>query len=562
MASVSEQGETLSAEGWNARAIERIGAGDLVGALDAIREAVELEPANPRWRANAALLLRWVRFGGIDPYWSRFIAENLRSPHTDHDAMAPAALSLLRLDPVFVDVLVRGGRPSAHALDALTAHPSFLSLLREALITDLEVERLVGRIRRTLLAEADGQPRLELACAVALQAHRTEYVHWLEGDEGRAADALRARVGAEVPRPDAPGWVARLAIAAAYGDLADLDNADALDAVDPDAWPEAARDVLDRSLRFPREERALRPHIPAMTPIRGGVSSQVREEYEEHPYPRPRCIGYIEPRPLRRELERLAPAVDPTPGWGDPPRLLIGGCGSGPHSTSVALRHPQTEIIAVDMSLASLASSIRETRRLGISNISFSQADLALIPAEGEPFDVVESMGVLHHMEDPMEGWRALTARLKPGGLMRIGLYSELGRKVVVQAREAAAQLGVPGEMAALREFRRKIVEDPAYAHLERLSAWSDFFSLGEFRDLVAHVQEHRFTIPQLGRCLDELNLVFKGFLLDDAEMLLKFRARNPEPEALTDLRRWHAFEVANPEVFRAMYFFVCQKRV
>ena len=43
-----------------------------------------------------------------------------------------------------------------------------------------------------------------------------------------------------------------------------------------------------------------------------------------------------------------------------------------------------------------------------------------------EKFDIIESAGVLHHMSEPMTGWRVLTDLLKPSGLMRIGLYSEL----------------------------------------------------------------------------------------------------------------------------------------
>ena len=37
-------------------------------------------------------------------------------------------------------------------------------------------------------------------------------------------------------------------------------------------------------------------------------------------------------------------------------------------------------------------------------------------------FDIIESIGVLHHMDNPMAGWKILTDCLKPGGLMKIGL--------------------------------------------------------------------------------------------------------------------------------------------
>ena len=51
-------------------------------------------------------------------------------------------------------------------------------------------------------------------------------------------------------------------------------------------------------------------------------------------------------------------------------------------------------------------------------------------------FDIIESVGVLHHMEDPIEGWRSLVDVLKPSGLMKIGLYSNLARRHIDDARE------------------------------------------------------------------------------------------------------------------------------
>ena len=44
-------------------------------------------------------------------------------------------------------------------------------------------------------------------------------------------------------------------------------------------------------------------------------------------------------------------------------------------------------------------------------------------------FDIIESSGVLHHMNDPSQGLKALVGVLKNNGFLKLGLYSELARK-------------------------------------------------------------------------------------------------------------------------------------
>jgi hypothetical protein len=43
--------------------------------------------------------------------------------------------------------------------------------------------------------------------------------------------------------------------------------------------------------------------------------------------------------------------------------------------------------------------------------------------------------------------------------------------------------------------------------------------------------------------------------------MLAQFRARHPEPPALTDLDCWDAFEQQHPRTFAAMYLFWVQAK-
>jgi len=156
-----------------------------------------------------------------------------------------------------------------------------------------------------------------------------------------------------------------------------------------------------------------------------------------------------------------------------------------------------------------------------------------------------------------MAGWRVLVDLLKPGGLMRIGLYSELARHHIVRVREEIAALRVGTSEADIRKFRQSIVDSHDENH-HRLTESSDFFSLSAMRDLVFHVQEHRFTLPQIKNCLDELGLNFCGF--EDEGIVSRFKKFHGEDVDICDLVLWHQFEERNPQAFSGMYQFWCQR--
>ena len=80
-------------------------------------------------------------------------------------------------------------------------------------------------------------------------------------------------------------------------------------------------------------------------------------------------------------------------------------------------------------------------------------------------FDIIESSGVLHHMDNPMKGWKVLTDCLKPGGLMKIGLYSKLARQHIVKIREEISQTGIGTSSTEMRTFRETIIRSDKDNH-------------------------------------------------------------------------------------------------
>ena len=81
---------------------------------------------------------------------------------------------------------------------------------------------------------------------------------------------------------------------------------------------------------------------------------------------------------------------------------------------------------------------------MNISNIDYLHADILDLRELGRKLDIIECTGVLHHMEDPMAGWKVLTDCLKDEGFMQVGLYSELARRDITKIfRYQVCQQGI-----------------------------------------------------------------------------------------------------------------------
>ena len=175
---------------------------------------------------------------------------------------------------------------------------------------------------------------------------------------------------------------------------------------------------------------------------------------------------------------------------------------------------------------------------------------------------------MLHHIADPWAAWQVLVSLLRPGGIMQIGLYSELGRRNVVAARALIAERGYRPVPEDIRRIREVVAGAEDGSLLKSISQWSDFFTVSECRDLLFHPQEHRTSLPEIKSFLAANGLQFAGFILD-ALTSDAFVRRFPEISNLThkarfdafaDLDRWHVFETERPETFAGMYRFWVHK--
>lgn len=244
------------------------------------------------------------------------------------------------------------------------------------------------------------------------------------------------------------------------------------------------------------------------------------------------------------------------------PEILMAGCGTGQHTLYMNSRFANAEVLAVDLSLNSLSYATRKSAELGFSNIEFAQGDILQLAALERQFDIIGCAGVLHHLGDPLAGWRVLADLLRPGGVMKIGLYSETARKHLIAGRSLIAENGYSTSPEDIRRCRQDIISLAASGNPEmaKICHGEEFFSLSQCRDLLFHVQEQRFTLPEIATALESLDLIFLEFEFDDRRALGRFRQSHPDPNAPASLSLWHEFELENPGTFAGMYQFWCQK--
>jgi SAM-dependent methyltransferase len=511
-----------------ARAKALVAQSAIAPALGDVVRALELAPE---------LAVLWAQFGEVIRFF------NFREPLDRRlRSLLDRALAHPAVDPGDLARPITSlalSRPPGEVL----GEPLLLRLMRDVVVRDARLHELLAAARRGAL-EHRSLP-LETVSAIAHQCFNTEYVL----DETPAESEGLATVSVD------PTDVYGCALHAAYRPLHTVAGAQRI-AQALASTPIAS--LAQRQIAEPLEERELAAGVASLGEAPDPVSAAVRAQYEENPYPRwLRTQTNFDAAPLAMVVRELFPAAELAGANEAATRILVAGCGTGQNAIVAARRFADANVLGVDLSRASLGYAMRKTRELAITNSDYRQADILALGSLGERFDLVEASGVLHHMADPLAGWSVLAKLVKPGGFMRIGLYSERGRRAIVHAREFIARHGFEATPSGIRRCRAAMLAAKGDELLAAVVRNEDFYSLSGCRDLLFHVQEHRFRLPQIAAMIERLGLRFLGFEFPDSGIsAARYRARFPRDPGLGDLRNWDRYEKDNPGAFARMYQF------
>ena len=184
--------------------------------------------------------------------------------------------------------------------------------------------------------------------------------------------------------------------------------------------------------------------------------------------------------------------------------------------------------------------------------------DILEIEILKEKFDIIECVGVLHHMEKPLNGLQRLLKVLENDGFLLLGLYSKKARRTIQKAREYISSNNLKPNKKNIRNFRENIFSG-ALKEYSQLCKIADFYTISECRDLCFHEKEHQFTLNNIAYLLKIKNLEFLGFHIPSNIKSL-YKNRFPEDKTQLNLKNWMKLENEYPELFLGMYQFWVSK--
>ena len=176
------------------------------------------------------------------------------------------------------------------------------------------------------------------------------------------------------------------------------------------------------------------------------IDTEVRQQYEEFPYPRKPVTSNVNRIPMMRssDLQVINQYVwDGNRDLADntrPLRFLVAGCGTGDGVFMLAAQAsawaPHAEVIALDFSGASLNLAKKRLaawpKKAFTVNITFVQGSILSLASMGlGKFDFINCIGVLHHVADPAAALRQLEQVLQPDGGMALMVYGKYGRQAL-----------------------------------------------------------------------------------------------------------------------------------
>ena len=544
-------------------------------ALESITDAIWIDPTNDAYWMHFAECIKVVGLPRpLSPRARETLARALEHPAVSPQLLITPIVSLLRSHPALAalgphmasdSVIGDAERPGLlAALAELFQEPLLLRLMHLCIVAEPNLERLIVLARSLSLHAIARQPDaampipIEILAAIAFQCFSTEYLYD-EADLERDDHSILLKSIGEKFNAGLEPPLRWLAVSACYRSLGASESAEKIVRL---CSGTALAGLARQQISEPSEEARLRDTIPTAAVPSSGISAAVASQYEENPYPRwIKCVPNRASDNFAGLVRHSLPGVRLPDASGESRRILIAGCGTGQHPISSVSSCRDSRIMALDLSLSSLAYARRKTEELGIANIEYLQSDILDLGVLSDRFDLIESIGVLHHLEDPARGWRVLRGLLKPQGLMRIALYSELARTAVVKMREQIAAQGMTPTLADMRRCRAYLRPRLDTLGTPTLNYSPDFYCASGCRDLFFHVMEHRFTLPVVKKLLGELDLEFLGFQLPTVGILDRYRAEFRDDPGATNLDNWHGFETANPWMFQGMYFFWLQAR-
>ncbi len=244
------------------------------------------------------------------------------------------------------------------------------------------------------------------------------------------------------------------------------------------------------------------------------LADVVSRQYEKWRYPAPiedlgQWLGgnwqWFDPSHAQRILwpnREYQPGMD----------ILIAGCGTN-QAAVFAYTNPGANVVAVDISDASLDHHRYLKEKHGLSNLELHRLPIEEVPSLKRDFDLIVSTGVLHHMADPPTGMKALAKVLRPDGAMAIMLYAKFGRAGVELLQSVFRTLGLRQDEAGVQMVKETLGLLPQSHPLQSyIRIAPDLESDAGMVDTFLHGRDRCYTVEDCLELVDSAGLAFQDW--------------------------------------------------
>ena len=483
-----------------------------------------------------------------------------RAKDIDHSVISKNVLFFLYNKEELKDLNNEVNLLSKNLIKNLIEKEVFHLFLQKTILTENNLEKTLTIIRREILLKKNNdkffknEKHKNFLISLAEQCWLNEYIWFETKNESSEIKFLKEKI-----EKDPKINELEIAILACYLPLnsSNIINAKLINYFSDNAY---FNDLINVQIKEPIEEIELKRNIKSISEFKNKISKEVRNQYEKNPYPRWRYCNQLYAVNLEHDLNyQIRPNKVNFKKNSEKIDILLAGCGTGKHLINIG-KYENSNILAVDLSLASIAYAKRKVKEFNYHNIQFLHADILDLNNLEQKFDVIESVGTLHHMENPTEGLKSLLEVLKPNGVLKLGLYSELAREEIVSLIEIIKNRNFQPNIIGIRAIREFILSQNKSSNLYNSIFTQDFYSTSRIRDLLFHVQEHRFTIPTLIKIFRDFNLEFIGFSFGNYFAKHQYSKLFPDDKKMINLENWNEFEIKYPSTFLGMYQFYVRK--
>ncbi len=164
------------------------------------------------------------------------------------------------------------------------------------------------------------------------------------------------------------------------------------------------------------------------------LTALLQKSYDEAPY-----ASHPFPQSTPEHLEGIATLFGLTPAPPANARVLELGCAAGGNIIPLALRHPEAQVVGIDLSPVQIAQAIERARQLGITNLELRAMNIEDVDASLGHFDYIIAHGVYSWVPDAVRPaiLRVCHEHLAPGGIAYVSYNTYPGWKAREIVRDA-----------------------------------------------------------------------------------------------------------------------------